>query len=587
MVSFLHRIPAKTAEPSASWRTQEDAAALLYFGLTQAGPDGAFRAILLRAAAASPGVVQLNNRRFAAQLLVGIFLSALTLSLTACTILYKTPEYNFAGRPIPPSKMLQRVLTTYTNGGSAGGAVMLDGLRDLRGNIQNTRPSWPIAGFSAAEPTTILNFPEQTRGYVLSETAGSLIGINYSTESSSGAAATFAPNPASVAAANNGTVFASASEQNGQLYVSAGGGTYALNLPGVYRVAMNQGVTMVLAMVRNSNTLYRVVLLPATPNPVVPPGATDCEPQLIPRLCVVPVPGTYDHPINASFSLDGNSVYVLNCGPECGGTTASISVLQSGPLLLDQVPTVDPSSGPSSFANIGVPNPIPIPGGATVALSNGTTLYVAGQSLYSLSNGALDSTPRADGLFTGYLTAVNLSNYTVSQPVSISDGTHTRLLFADDNTLWAGSQHCASGERAAIAQRELASTGTTDQAGNYNCLTMVNIGGTSPTAQIIPAVVQTASGTGNTTVPYPNTNQNLYYYGDLTGICWVQGFHKVFTAYGGQVHAFYTGGPLVDLNDPAHGTTPAAGTELNNFNFTVQGTVLDVAYMDALTNSAD
>jgi hypothetical protein len=115
---------------------------------------------------------------------------------------------------------------------------------------------------------------------------------------------------------------------------------------------------------------------------------------------------------------------------------------------------------------------------------------------------------------------------------------------------------------------------------------MVNLGASTPTAQIVPAVVQTTSGTP-TTVPYPNTNQNLYYYGDLTGLCWVQEFHKVFTAYGGQIHAFYTGGAITDTNDPANGTTPAAGSEINNFNITIQGTVLDVAYMDALTNSAN
>ena len=522
----------------------------------------------------SPGVVQLKNRRIAAQLVAGIFLTALTLTLTACKVLYKVPEYNYAGRPIPPSQMLERVLATYTNGGTTGGAQMLDGLRDLRGNIQNTKLSFPISGFSAPEPTAILSFPEQTHGFVLSETAGTLIGINYSTEASSGTAATFTPNPASVGAAYDGSLFAAASSLNSQIYVSNGGATYALNLPNVYRVAVNQGVTVILAMVRNSNALYRVIKLPASNNPVVPPGAVDCEPQLLPVFCVVPVAGTYDRPTSASFSLDGNSVYVLNCGPECGGTTSGITVLQTGALLTDNIPTISPldPSAPSPLASIGVPNPVPIPGGATVALSNATTLYVAGQSLYSLgAGGALGSAPRSDGLFTGYLTAVNLSNYSVSQPISVSDGTHTKLLFADDNTLWVGSQQCASGERAATGQ-------------NYNCLTMVTMGsGAVGTAQVIPNV--TPGGT--TTVPYPNTNQNQYYYGDLTGICWVQNFHKVFTAYGGQIHAFYTGGAITDPNDPATGTTPPAGSEIDNSNITIQGTVLDVAYMDALTNSAN
>jgi hypothetical protein len=516
----------------------------------------------------------LKNRRIAAQLVAGIFLTALTLTLTACKVLYHVPEFNFAGRPIPPSQMLERVLATSTNGGTTGGAQMLDGLRDLRGNIQNTKLSFPISGFSAPEPNTILNFPEQTHGYVLSQTAGTLIGINYSTEASAGTAATFTPNPAGVGAAFDGSLFAAASSINSQIYVSAGGATYALNLPNVYRVAVNQGVTVILAMVRNSNALYRVVKLPASTNPVQPPGAIDCEPQLVPVYCVVPVAGTYDRPISASFSLDGNSVYVLNCGPECGGTTSGMTVLQTGSLLVDNIPTVNPlsPSAPSPLASIGAPNPVPIPGGATVALSNGTTLYVAGQSLYSLgTGGALGSTPRPDGLFTGYLTAINLSNYSVSAPISVSDGTHTKLLFADDNTLWVGSQQCASGERAATGQNE-------------NCLTMVTLGtGAVGTAQVIPNVTPG----GSTTVPYPNTNQNLYYYGDLTGICWVQMFHKVFTAYGGQIHAFYTGGAITDPNDPAVGTTPPAGSEINNSNITIQGTVLDVAYMDALTNSAN
>jgi hypothetical protein len=541
------------------------------------------------AAVASPGVVQLKNHRIAAQLVAGIFLTALTLTLTACHVIYKVPEFNFAGRPIPPSQLLERVLATYTNGGTSGGAQMLDGLRDLRGNVQNTKTSFPISGFSAPEPTTILNFPEQTHGFVLSETAGTMIGINYSTEASTGTAATFTANPSAVGAAYDGSLFAAASSLTSQIYVASSQGTFALNLPNVYQVAVNQGVTIILAMVRNSNTLYRVIKLPATSTPVVPPGSVDCEPQLLPVYCVVPVPGTYDHPTNASFSLDGNSVYVLNCGPECGGTTAGITVLQAGALLTDVIPTVNPldPSAPSPLASIGVPNPVPIPGGATAALSSGTTLYVSGQSLYSLgSGGALGSTPRTDGLFTGYLTSVNLSNWSVSQPISISDGTHTKMLFADDNTMWVGSQQCASGERAAIAARELAAGGPTDQSGNYNCLTMVNLGASTPTAQIVPAVVQTTSGTP-TTVPYPNTNQNLYYYGDLTGLCWVQEFHKVFTAYGGQIHAFYTGGAITDTNDPAYGTTPAAGSEINNFNITIQGTVLDVAYMDALTNSAN
>ena len=184
----------------------------------------------------------------------------------------------------------------------------------------------------------------------------------------------------------------------------------------------------------------------------------------------------------------------------------------------------------------------------------------------------LGTTPRADGLFTGYLTTLNLSTYVAAQPVSISDGTHTRMLFADDSTLWVGSQQCANGERAAIAAAELSASGKTDQAGNYNCLTRVSLAGATPTASIVPSVVQSnVSSTAPVTVAYPNTDLNNYYYGSLNGICWVQNYHKVYTAYGGQIHAFNT----------------ADGSEINNVNITIQGTVLDVAYMNALTNTAN
>jgi hypothetical protein len=102
-------------------------------------------------------------------------------------------------------------------------------------------------------------------------------------------------------------------------------------------------------------------------------------------------------------------------------------------------------------------------------------------------------------------------------------------------------------------------------------------------------VVQSSNPSQAVGVPYPNTDQNQYYYGSLTGICWVQNFYKVYTAYGGQIHAFYTGlspNPIQETQqEDANGGPP--GSEINNYNITVQGTVLDVAYMDAETNSAD
>ena len=278
-----------------------------------------------------------------------------------------------------------------------------------------------------------------------------------------------------------------------------------------------------------------------------PPVQSIASRSLLPVYCAVSVPGTYDEPANVYFSLDGTTAYVLNCGPECGGKTASVTLLQQGPLNEQLIPSSPVQPNPM-IANV------PVPGGVTAAISDGTTLYLAGQQL------------QPDGLFAGFLSTMNQATNTITARYSISDGSHSKMLFADNNTLWIGSQFCATGER----QKQFAA-GVTTQAANYNCLTMVTLGGATLSPQIVPAVNQAGTGTTAVTVPYPNQNNDQYYYGSLTGICWVQNYNKVYTAYGGQVHIFST----VD------------GSEIDNEYVTVQGTALDVAYMDAQSDDAD
>ncbi len=484
-------------------------------------------------------------------LLLGLLTTCAVAAITACSHnVYQFPLYTFAGRPIPPSSLGERVLVGVTYNGSSGGLVILDGLRDLRNNIQNTVAGYSISGYSGGYPSAILNFPEQMRGYVYSNSSPYPVGIvNYSTESSSGSAGSFGGQANSVAASPDFGRLFGAVEGNGQIIVidQQLGQNFALNLPNVYKVAVNTGDSVALAMVRNSDTLYRIIKLNTTQATVAPPGAVECQPNILPIYCVVPVPGKYDRPYGATFSLDGSNVYITNCGQECGGGSnggAGISVIPQSALLINLYPTS------ATYPPV-VTQTVSIPSGVTDTILDGTYMYAAGQKLQS------------NGLYAGNLTMIPLATMVPGAPVSISDGAHTKLLFADDNTLWIGSQFCANGQRAFLA-----STGNTTQAANYNCLTRVVLNGTTaPTASIVPAVNQNTA----TKAKYPNNDQNYYYYGSLTGICWIQTFHKVYTAYGGQIHAFNT----------------ADGSEINNVNITVQGTALDVAYMDALTNTAN
>jgi hypothetical protein len=497
----------------------------------------------------------------------GLLLALSTLGISSCHsasyYYYKFPEYTYAGRPIPPSKLAERVMIGVTANGSSGSLQIVDALRDIRSNVEDTIPGFSISGYSSGYPGTILSFPAELRGYVYSNSDGSLTNINYSTEASSGSVGTFQSGSSAVAIPPTFTRYYGAEEAAGILEIidNAGGGSYGLNIPNVFKVAVNIGDTVALAMVHNSNVVYRIFKLnqnqyPTQQAAIQATGSVDCEPSLLPVYCAVSVPGTYDRPSGVYFSLDGTTAYILNCGPECGGNTASVTLLQQGPLNNNVIPSSPVQPNPM-ISNV------PVPGGVTDALSDGVTLYLAGQQL------------QPDGLFAGFLSTMNQA-LAVTSPAtaitgkySISDGTHSKMLFADNNTLWIGSQFCATGER----QKQFAS-GVTTQAANYNCLTMVVLGG-SPQApqseQIVPAVNQAGTGVAAVPVGYPNQSDDQYYYGSLTGLCWVQNYNKVYTAYGGQVHIFST----VD------------GSEIDNEFVAVQGTALDVAYMDALTDGAN
>lgn len=491
--------------------------------------------------AQKPATPSRIRRQWICGLLIAISAIALSSCHSAQYYYYKFPQYTYAGRPVPPSKLAQRVMIAETSNGSFGSLQIVDAKRDIRNNVENTIPNFQISGYSSGMPTTILSFPSETQAFVYSSNDGSLTKINYSTETSSGSAGTFQTGNNSVAVPTAFTRYYGAEGTAGVLVVidNQTGGAYNLNIPNVFKVAVNKGDTVALAMVRNSNTVYRIFKLnqnqyPTSIAAIQATGSADCEPTTSPVYCAVAIPGTFDRPQDVYFSLDGTTAYVLNCGPECGGTTASVTLLQQSALNNNVIPG-SPTQPNPQIANV------PVPGGVTAAISDGTTLYIAGQQL------------QPDGLFAGFLTTMNQANNTITGKYSISDGTHTKMLFADDSTLWIGAQYCATGERHKLNQ-------------NYNCLTMVKLG-SSISTQVVPNVTPG----GSSTVPFPNQDNNQYYYGNLTGLCWVQNFNKVYTAYGGQVHVFKT----------------SDGSEIDNSLVAVPGTALDVAYMDALSDDAN
>ena len=226
-----------------------------------------------------------------AQILCGLLIAFATVGLTSCHssnyLAYKFPTYTFANRPIPPSLLANRVMIAVTTNGSTTGSLQIvDAKRDIRSNIQNTITSYSISGYSSGYPNLILNFPAEITGFVYSSAQGDIQIVNYGKESVTGAAGTVPGATGLAIPVNAGHIYA-AQETAGQLSIvdNATGRSFALILPNVFQVVVNQGDSVVLAMVRNSNTVYRLVKLndnqfPTSTAAIVATGRSDYPNQI-------------------------------------------------------------------------------------------------------------------------------------------------------------------------------------------------------------------------------------------------------------------------------------------------------------------
>ena len=476
-----------------------------------------------------------------------LWLSAAAALAVAVTLAGCGGTTYFAGRNLPPSGLTNRVVIAIQNPSTfAKGALQfVDAYYDIRSGYNGKPASFSINGYSGALPITIQNMPEEQAGYVYGAGDGSYDPVSYAKESTSSATAGLNGLSSSIFITRSQNFIFAASQSNHVLTVidRTNNNSYPLSLPGVYRVSVNPGGSMAIAFVQNSNYAYYPVKLSTqqtltySGGPTTwPKAAVDCEPLNAPGWCLLQAqspdhvdstgtnygaPLVFDRPVKAVFSSDGGTAYVLNCGPECGGKTASISTLPVAPMifLLGQGSGILPTNAKLSASTLA------IPGGASNALVDSSTMYVVGQQPQQVN---------AQTLFAGNLTVVNLSNSTASSPVSISDGLPggpSRLLEADNDTLWIAMTKCNQGVRAATGQP-------------YGCLTMFN------------------TSTDKVTMLEP-------YLGDATGIAAVTGLNKIYTAEGGQVYIY----------------TTADGTALDNQYVTVTGTAYDVAYMDATSDA--
>jgi hypothetical protein len=196
----------------------------------------------------------------------------------------------------------------------------------------------------------------------------------------------------------------------GRINISSGATTATMGIPGARFLVPSPDGSKILVISDSTNTVTLLdPNLITTGNPLTP---------------VLTPAGPFDKPVGAVFSADGTKAYVLNSGPELGGSAASVSVVDMSTLTVQGTP-------------------IPVPGGATVALLQGTSLFVAGTPS-APANDCSGVTPATSATSCGRLTVVDTVALTAGTPVPITDGYHDHMQMGANGQLFVGSQNCTN-----------------------------------------------------------------------------------------------------------------------------------------------
>jgi hypothetical protein len=212
----------------------------------------------------------------------------------------------------------------------------------------------------------------------------------------------------------------------------------------------------------------------------------------------------WDHPVFAVGDAGNTTMYVLNCGPECGGTQASLVSVNL---------TVDPPV---------VSAQLPLPSGGTVGFLNGNTLYVAGSDPSVATTCPAPTKGNSNPVPTpcGALTPVDLSTFTAGTSNPIAGGYHGRMTLGSNNLLFVGSRGCHF-----------------DATVGYGCLSRFDTA--KGVAVVLPPFAFTSPATG------PGND-------DVTGMTPIANRNEVYVVEAGEILIYNTttGLPKVLSNPP-------------------------------------
>ena len=371
-----------------------------------------------------------------------------------------------------------------------GGLVIVNGDNDTLPRV----PSLP----GGSSPTLVAISPTRNVAATFDSGSNSVFAVSTATETAIGnGVRLLGPSSSMVVPTSTPTGFAAVpgAAING---FSVLGAVEALNFSTGTAIAI--AVTNAQTVVSNSTGTQLLVFSPDTdtftvlsPTAAAPPVDTSCYNHPPNAVCTIVQDSRLSRPVNAI--INGTTAYILNCGFQCGGTLAggspapaSVALFDLGTLTITQSVTVD---------------------GATMALLNGSTLYVAG----SPPKFACPASQNTAAATCGVLDVVDLAALHVTGSAVITDGYHIRMDLTTNNQLFIGSRNCTN-------------------IGNVN----------NPTGGEVRGCLSIYN-TSNGSVLFPPDN------GDVTGL---QGFTTrtiEYVAEGGQLRVYDTTKDILLIND--------------------------------------
>ena len=371
---------------------------------------------------------------------------------------------------------------------SLGGLVVVDGKNDTLPRIS------PLNGGSS--PRLIVLSPSRNIAATFDSGASNVVAVNTSTGNTIGSV--HIPGPTSSlavpSASPTGYAAVPSAAVNGFAFLGAvevlnfsSGSLLTIAASNAQTVVSNSQGTQLLVFSPDSDAV--TVLFPGA---ALPPVDTSCytnpdntnPPN---STCKIVNDARFSRPVNAI--INGTTAYILNCGVQCGGTQqASVAIFDLGSLSITQTVAVD---------------------AATMALLNGSTLYVAGAP----ANFLCPASQKTAATNCGTLDVVDLGSMQVTSSAVITDGYHDRMDMTTNGQLFIGSRNCTN-------------------VGNVNVPTSGEIRGCLSIYKIAD---------GSVIIPPDN--------GDVTGL---QGFttrNVEYVAEGGQLRVYDTTKDILLIND--------------------------------------